>query len=224
MKILQDINIDGVTIRASESTRNEQSKLNAVVHFMNRELTVPASQIQLLLFRELTNSNHLMVCTGFQYRNEWYGDRPDDGEYINAFDNLKLYRGVKPTPKPRIVVQEGWQGLQMSFYGMLDVSNDMGEQSVFISNVSWNGQANDEMGLSGTIHTNNEIGGYNVHFESSNVVVSYAQEFEVDFILEGNNRYIIKLPKVKDISGLGTFELQGDDFYELLASARVNKD
>lgn len=211
MKIAQDINVDGITIVISEAKDGTQPKMNSVLQFTNRELQVPPAQIQQLLFRELLNSNRIMVCTGFQYGNEWYGDRPDDGVFKNPFDNKNVWIDEKPKIQPKITVQETWQGVQLTFTG---VPNDKQEFAT-LNELSWNNQVFDST-LRGRIVNSEVENAIDVQFESANTVVSYANEFRLTFKVNGK-QYTVLLPKVNDTSGLGAFEIAGESFFDLLA-------
>lgn len=210
MKIAQDINVDNVTITISTDSTGTP-KLNSNVLFTDKELTVPPSQIQLLLFRQLANSNNVMVCTGFQYGNEWYGDRPDNGAYRNPFTNTVEYVGEKPVLKPKVVVQETWQGIQLSFIG---VPQNVANIYKTLNNVSWNIQSNDEslIGLENSSEIDSAV---DIHFQSTKTIVSYVDEFNLTFTTSNSGNVSITLPKVKDTSGLGTFEVSGDAFESL---------
>lgn len=58
------------------------------ISFTEREATVNlAINDMRLLFREVANSNRLMVATGINYNNVWYGDAPDNEQATNPFTN-----------------------------------------------------------------------------------------------------------------------------------------
>lgn len=215
MKIAQDINVDGITIVITEGKDGTQPKMNSVLQFTDRELQIPPAQIQQLLFRELLNSNRVMVCTGFQYGNEWYGDRPDNGAYKNVFTGTTEYIGEKPKPQAKVIVQEGWQGIQLSLIG---VPNEEVEKFTKLYDINWNDKQQD-VELTGVISDSELENCKDIHFESSNVVVSYADFFTLAFGIKTNETdiaYMTRLGKTKDTSGLGTFETKGDYFSDLI--------
>lgn len=104
MKVVQEINTDGLTITINGD------KLSSNVIFTDKEATVPTNQVSNLVFRQLQNSNKIMVCTGIEVGGKWYGDRPDNGEYINPFTGETLYEGEKPLEKVQFLYKEGWNG------------------------------------------------------------------------------------------------------------------
>lgn len=74
----------------------QQFKAVSQVAFQSNAATVDFmfNGIQ-LIFRQITNSNRPMVCTGVLYQGKWYGDSPNDKSYIDPFTNLE-YNGLKP--------------------------------------------------------------------------------------------------------------------------------
>lgn len=61
------------------------------IQFTGNGITVDTSQISELVFRQIDQnknpSNRIMLCTGVKVGDEWYGDRPDRGSYLNPFTN-----------------------------------------------------------------------------------------------------------------------------------------
>lgn len=108
--VLTPEDVDGKTIVITND-----NKLAAVggtgggantVEFGAKEVTVGgifvngAGEMQ-LVFRQILNGNdRVAVCTGFQYGGQWYLDRPDDGEFIDLFDNQQ----PKQVVNDRVVV------------------------------------------------------------------------------------------------------------------------
>lgn len=110
IKVVQEIDIDERTLTVSESN---PKKLQSVFLLTDKEATVPLNQIQQLIFRQTENCNYPMVCTGLQVGGKWYGDRPDNGEYINPFTNQVVQVGQPEVPKKSIRFVETYQGIQV---------------------------------------------------------------------------------------------------------------
>lgn len=93
MKVAQYMDVDGITININ-TDENRQQLESSVIFGQEVELfnisTLDGSVVS-LVFREIKNkSNRLAVCTGFKFGDKFYLDRPDDGDFVDAFDNMKV--------------------------------------------------------------------------------------------------------------------------------------
>lgn len=85
-------NLDKDTVQVVEGkVVAKQTEDTNTIQFTGNGITVDTSQISELVFREIdqnkNSSNKLMLCTGLKVGDEWYGDRPDRGSYLNPFTN-----------------------------------------------------------------------------------------------------------------------------------------
>lgn len=75
----------------------EQTQDTNTVQFTEQLKEVEISQISHLVFSEINqdknSSNKIVVCTGWKIGDKYYGDRPDDGKYINPFTGEELTKG-----------------------------------------------------------------------------------------------------------------------------------
>lgn len=101
--IVQGGDLDDNTIKIIDG-QTKPKDVRANVVFGEAEVQVQANIIQSFLFRRLENGNRLMVCTGFQYNDQWYGDRPDNGGYLNPFSGeIELIGGKAIANKAAIM-------------------------------------------------------------------------------------------------------------------------
>ena len=85
--LIVEADLDNQTVNVSDD-----HKVGSMFLLTPQEVTIPANQIQNLIFRKSQNSNFPMFCTGYQVGNDWYGDRPDDGIWLNPFENNQKYQ------------------------------------------------------------------------------------------------------------------------------------
>ena len=203
--ILED-DLDKQTVNISD-----EHKVGSMFLLTPQEVTIPGNQIsnlQNLIFRKSKNSNYPMFCTGFQSNQEWYGDRPDDGVWINPFENMQKYQRTGETDVPytptqedkphRFIVKETYSGVQVileSIYDYIGViptlydvtynGNNLGEVS------AW------EASPDHTIFT----------VQTGTTVLSYQNSAVLEFTYY-YGRYRVILPKVADEGGAGTFAVE----------------
>lgn len=85
--VIVEADLDNQTVNVSDD-----HKVSSMFLLTSQEITIPANQIQNLIFRKSKNSNFPMFCVGYQVGNDWYGDRPDDGIWLNPFENNQKYQ------------------------------------------------------------------------------------------------------------------------------------
>lgn len=206
MKIAQDIDVDGKTVVV------EGQKLQSNLVFSERELIVPGEAIQQLIFRQPTNSNAIMMCTGFQHNNEWYGDRPDDGVFQDPFagKTYKRENGVvtefTPPVRAQFIVEETWGGLVL----WLKNTGRTPDTLPAFTNFNYNGST---------------IGDITWTQEDANTLVSrlsftgvsYTDPVSVSLTLDGTV-HNLSMPKVADNGGPATFMIEANSFTELFPS------
>lgn len=93
IQVLTILNVDGKT---TQMEPNGDVKANLV--FSDKYKVFPVADITEVCIREPTNANTLSVITGVKVAGKWYGDRPDDGKYINPFTGEELTKGT-PIPE-----------------------------------------------------------------------------------------------------------------------------
>lgn len=98
INVVQNLNVDGLTIQITSSEDNSSPVIGSNVVFSNKEVTIGDFFINgggmgKFVFREVLNhtknGRSMMVCTGFEYNGQWYGDRPDSGTVIDVFQGQK---------------------------------------------------------------------------------------------------------------------------------------
>ena len=90
--VIVEADLDNQTVNVSDD-----HKVGSMFLLTSQEVTIPANQIQNLIFRKSKNSNYPMFCTGYQVGDDWYGDRPDDGVWLNPFENNQKYQRTGET-------------------------------------------------------------------------------------------------------------------------------
>ena len=85
--VIVEADLDNQTVNVSDD-----HKVGSMFLLTSQEVTIPTRQIENLIFRKAKNSNFPMFCTGYQVGNDWYGDRPDDGIWLNPFENNQKYQ------------------------------------------------------------------------------------------------------------------------------------
>lgn len=90
--------------------------VKAPLEFKKDHVTVPPAQVQNLIFRYVKNSNDvMMICTGFMYENQWYGDRSGEGPFIDPVRNITLTKG-KSFDDYRIHITKNGSNLTFRFF------------------------------------------------------------------------------------------------------------
>ena len=205
--VIVEADLDKQTVNISD-----ENKVGSMFLLTPQEVTIPANQIQNLIFRKSKNSNYPMFCTGFQYNQEWYGDRPDDGIWINPFENMQKYertneKDVPYTPnesqpseeKPnRLIVKETYSGVQVIVESHTD---DLGSLPS-LENVTYNGN---NLGDLNSWEALNDGSGF--YAQSSATVLNYQSTAVLEFTYN-EHRYRVTLPKVADDGGAGTFAIE----------------
>ncbi len=204
--VIVEADLDKQTVNISD-----ENKVGSMFLLTPQEVTIPANQIQNLIFRKSKNSNYPMFCTGFQYNQEWYGDRPDDGVWINPFENMQKYQrtgetDVRYTPdtsedKPnRLIVKETYSGVQV----IVESKNDDLSTLPSLENVTFQGNS---LGNLDSWVALSDGGGF--YQQSSATVLSYQDSAILEFTYN-EHRYRVTLPKVADEGGAGTFAIEFD--------------
>lgn len=184
--ILQDTDLDHSTARL-----NDKNQVIAVTKFTDKEVTVPANQITNLLFRGLESSNRSMVCTGVELGGQWYGDRPDDGAYIDALDGMKIkYFGEPPAVKTQFIVKEGYQGLDIYITNIDDQPNfSVAIQGIGNQGHNWKREET--------------VKGYHLH--SNSVRMAFSESLGVELFLPDGSHYTAEVPRKEFNNSLGTY-------------------
>ena len=191
-------------------TVSDENKVGSMFLLTPQECTVSARQIQNLIFRKSKNSNYLMFCTGFQYNQEWYGDRPDDGVWINPFENDQKYQrtgetDVRYTPDPskdkpnRLILQETYSGVQV----IVESRNDDLGSLPQLTDVTYN------MNPLGNLDSWEVFNDGSFYQKSTSTVLSFRAAAILEFIYN-EYRYRVILPKIAEEGAAGTFAIEFD--------------
>ena len=206
MKVVQDIDVDDVTARI-----DPQGKLESRLVFTDKEVTINLGNGIQLIYRQLLSSNRTMVNTGVQFNGTWYGDAPDDQPYQDVFtgrtlQNVKLVPGTivdEPQiyrPKAKIIVRELNGGVNVIF--------QLTGQSANVQDFAIRG-----MGLGSDFSYSAEVDGYVLN--SGNTIISFTESLGVSFTYNGTI-YTGEMPRVAFDGMLGTYEVAGDTFDDVL--------
>lgn len=201
--VIVEADLDKQTVNISG-----ENKVGSMFLLTPQEVTIPANQIQNLIFRKSKNSNYPMFCTGFQYNQEWYGDRPDDGVWINPFENMQKYQrtgetDVRYTPEPsedkpnRLILKETYSGVQV----IVESKNDDLGSLPQLTDVTYNGNN------LGNLDSWKALNDGSFYQQSSATVFSYQSSATLEFTYN-EHRYRVTLPKVADEGGAGTFAVE----------------
>ena len=122
--VIVEADLDKQTVNISD-----ENKVGSMFLLTSQAVTIPTNQIKDLIFRKSQNSNYPMFCTGYKIGDDWYGDRPGDGVWINPLENNQKYqrtgetnvRYTPTTPPPeksegkrtRFIVKETNNGVQL---------------------------------------------------------------------------------------------------------------
>ena len=204
--VIVEADLDKQTVNISD-----ENKVGSMFLLTPQEVTIPANQIQNLIFRKSKNSNYPMFCTGYQVGNDWYGDRPDDGVWINPFENMHKYQrtgetDVRYTPEPsedkpnRLIVKETYSGVQV----IVESKNDDLGSLPLLENVTYNGN---NLGEVSAWEALPDATGFFV--QTSATVLSIQNSATLEFTYN-EHRYRVTLPKVADDGGAGTFAIEFD--------------
>ena len=215
--VIVEADLDKQTVNISD-----ENKVGSMFLLTPQEVTIPANQIQNLIFRKSKNSNYPMFCTGFQYNQEWYGDRPDDGIWINPFENMQKYQrtgetDVRYTLEPsedkpnRLIVKETYSGVQV----IVESKNDDLGTLPQLTDVTYNGNNLGEVSAWEALPD-----GTGFFVQTSATVLSYQNSAVLEFTYN-EHRYRVTLPKVADEGGAGTFAIEFDknnQFYHAIST------
>lgn len=208
--VIVEADLDNQTVNVSDD-----HKVGSMFLLSSQEVTVSKNQIENLIFRKSKNSNFPMFCTGYQVGADWYGDRPDDGIWLNPFENNQKYKRTgetdvrytpdTPQPEPsedkpnRLVVKETSSGVRISVESKTD---DLGSLPN-LTDVNYNGNNLGDLDPW-------ELSESNVFFvQTSSVVLSNQNSATLEFTYN-EHRYRVTLPKVADDGGAGTFAIEFD--------------
>lgn len=178
-------------------------KISSRVIFTDKEVTVNMSQAESILFRQLVNVNEdstvKMVATGVLVGGKWYGDRPDEGVYIDPFNNMKEITVGNPAPvehRSIIRVTETYQGQIIEFLNVPNTFDVVTFQNV--GNIH-----SDELLSAETISS--DVGN-SYKFTSSNTSVAYTESFEIKFTDSNQMVYTYPMTRVQFSGGLAVYE------------------
>lgn len=214
--VIVEADLDKQTVNISD-----ENKVGSMFLLTPQEVTIPANQIQNLIFRKSKNSNYPMFCTGFQYNQEWYGDRPDDGVWINPFENMQKYQrtgetDVRYTPEPsedkpnRLILKETYSGVQV----IVESKNDDLGSLPQLTDVTYNGNN------LGNLDSWKALNDGSFYQQSSTTVLNYQSSAVLEFTYN-EHRYRVTLPKVADDGGAGTFAIEfgkNNNFYTAITT------
>lgn len=85
--VIVEADLDNQTVNVSDD-----HKVGSMFLLASQAITIQPTSLRNLIFRKSKNSNFPMFCTGYQYVDDWYGDRPDDGVWLNPFENNQKYQ------------------------------------------------------------------------------------------------------------------------------------
>lgn len=214
--VIVEADLDKQTVNISD-----ENKVGSMFLLTPQEVTIPANQIQNLIFRKSKNSNYPMFCTGFQYNQEWYGDRPDDGVWINPFENMQKYQrtgetDVRYTPEPsedkpnRLILKETYSGVQV----IVESKNDDLGSLPQLTDVTYNGNN------LGNLDSWKALNDGSFYQQSSTTVLNFQSSAVLEFTYN-EHRYRVTLPKVADDGGAGTFAIEfgkNNNFYTAITT------
>lgn len=205
--VIVEADLDNQTVNVSDD-----HKVGSMFLLTSQEVTIPVDQIQNLIFRKSKNSNYPMFCTGYRSGDDWYGDRPDDGVWLNPFENNQKYqrtgetdvRYTPDTPQPepsedkpnRLIVKETYSGVRIIVETKTD---DLGSLPT-LTDVTFQGNNLGE--VSGW-----EYEGGVFFVQTSTMVLSSKNSSVLEFTYN-DHRYRVTLPKVADNGGAGTFAVE----------------
>lgn len=186
---------------------SDENKVGSMFLLTPQEVTIPANQIQGLIFRKAKNSNYPMFCTGFQYNSEWYGDRPDDGIWVNPFENMQKYQRtgndnveyVAPTPTKNLKfsIVETYQGVHVR----VENSTYTTDNPPPIKAILYNGGNN--LGTPSWVEDNGAL-----VWQSSSTVLSFTQDVSVQVDFTNGRQYQGTIERTSNNGGAGTYTLE----------------
>lgn len=212
--VIVEADLDKQTVNVSDD-----HKVGSMFLLTPQEVTIPANQIQNFIFRKSQNSNSPMFCTGYQVGNDWYGDRPGDGVWINPLENNQKYqrtgetnvRYTPTTPPPeesegkrtRFIVKETNNGVQL----IVESSADDVSTLPSFEDVTYNGTNLDfSTGSSWELlSSNSEYATY--YLQSSTKVLSNESSAVLEFSCNGQH-YRVGLSRVAYEDGAGTYAIE----------------
>ena len=191
-------------------TISDENKVGSMFLLTPQEVTISAKQIQNLIFRKSKNSNYPMFCTGYQYNQEWYGDRPDDGVWINPFENMQKYQrtgetDVRYTSDPsedkpnRLILKETYSGVEI----IVESKNDDLGSLPQLTDVTYNGK---NCGNLDSWEVLND-GSFYQKFYPTMLSFEFSAFLEFTY---NEHRYRVTLPKIAEDGVTGTFAIEFD--------------
>lgn len=90
-------------IDSSTVLKNVRGELSSKLQFTSHVRVVEAGAISHFVFRKALNSSQQAICTGFKVGDDWYGDRPDVGNYKDLFSDATLNRNMLDDVMPALV-------------------------------------------------------------------------------------------------------------------------
>lgn len=209
--VIVEADLDNQTVKVSDD-----HKVGSMFLLTSQAITIPPTGLRNLIFRKSKNSNFPMFCTGYQLDEDWYGDRPDDGIWINPFENNQKYKRTgetdvryttdTPQPKPsedkpnRLILKETYSGVQV----IVESKNDDLGSLPSLENVTYNGN---NLGEVSDWEALPDATGFFV--QTSATVLSIQNSATLEFTYN-EHRYRVTLPKVADDGVAGTFAIEFD--------------
>lgn len=211
--VIVEADLDKQTVNISD-----ENKVGSMFLLTSQAVTIPTNQIKDLIFRKSQNSNYPMFCTGYKIGDDWYGDRPGDGVWINPFENNQKYQRTgetnvhytPTTPPPeesegkrtRLIVKETNNGVQLIVESNAD---DVGTLP-YLEDITYNGTNLDFPSGANWELLSNTSDCATYYIQSSTKVLSNESSVVLKFSHNGQ-RYRVGLSKVADENGLGTYAI-----------------
>lgn len=209
--VIVEADLDNQTVKVSDD-----HKVGSMFLLTSQAITIPPTGLRNLIFRKSKNSNFPMFCTGYQLDEDWYGDRPDDGIWINSFENNQKYKRTgetdvrytpdTPQPKPsedkpnRLILKETYSGVQV----IVESKNDDLGSLPSLENVTYNGN---NLGEVSAWEALPDATGFFVQTSATVLLNQNSATLEFTY---NEHRYRVTLPKVADDGGAGTFAIEFD--------------
>lgn len=183
----------------------KQTEDTNTVQFTKQLKEVDASTISHFVVSEINQdknpSNKIVALTGWKIFGQWYGDSPDNSNYIDPFTGEVIIKGEYTPPAPEssrsiIRVTEQYEGHVIEF---LNITNDL-DYTIFES--VGNFFADD--GLAPEVTDNGDSKSYK--FISRQASIARTNAFKLRFRDTEKNRYIYQMNRTKFDGDLSVYE------------------
>lgn len=211
--VIVEADLDKQTVNISD-----ENKVGSMFLLTSQAVTIPTNQIKDLIFRNSKNSNYPMFCTGYKIGDDWYGDRPGDGVWINPLENNQKYqrtgetnvRYTPTTPPPeesegkrtRFIVKETNNGVQL----IVESSADDVSTLPYFEDVTYQGTNLDFPTGSSWELLSNTSDYATYYIQSPTKVLSNESSVVLEFSYNGE-RYRVGLSRVAYEDGAGTYAI-----------------